>query len=55
MAGESVMSEASPEPTPEAKPPWKSCNGFYKKGQCYRDRAAYKATKRLLKKKKKSK
>jgi hypothetical protein len=55
MAGESVMSEASPEPTPEARPPWKSCNGFYKKGQCYRDRAAYKATKRLLKKKKKGK
>ena len=59
MAGESVMSEASPEPspepTPEAKPPWKSCNGFYKKGQCYRNRAAWKATKKLLKKKRKGK
>ena len=53
MAGESVMSEASPEPTPEAKPPWKSCNGFYKNGQCYRNRAAYRAEKKLLKKRKK--
>ena len=50
MAGESVMLEANPEPTPGAKPPWKSCNGFYKNGQCYRNRAAYKAEKKLLKK-----
>lgn len=48
MAGESVMPEASPE----AKPPWKSCNGFYKNGQCYRDRAAYRAEKKLLNKRK---
>ena len=55
MAGEGVMSEVSPEPTTEASPPWKSCNGFYKNGQCYRNRSAYRAEKKLLKKRKRGK
>jgi len=29
---------------------FKSCNGFYKDGNCYRNRAAWKATKKYKKK-----
>jgi len=28
---------------------FKSCSGFYKDGQCYRDRASYRATKKYKK------
>jgi len=30
---------------------FKSCNGFYKDGQCYRNRKTYRETKKLNKKK----
>ena len=32
-----------------SKKSFKSCTGFYKDGQCYRDRAAYRATKKYKK------
>ncbi len=35
----------------DRKKSFKSCNGFYKNGQCYRDRAAYREQKRWNKSK----
>tara|TARA_R100000734_G_C3274189_1_gene69379 strand:+ start:307 stop:663 length:357 start_codon:yes stop_codon:yes gene_type:complete len=46
METEMELDVLGPKPKPKAKKSFKYCNGFYKDGQCFRNRAAYREYKK---------